>query len=261
MRANVTTEFDRAKGDLPEQGLTKDAIKNIAKQMMSVTQGAQEAAFWHNQRSTARWLSSTLFMGKQWGVYEYTHHLESVASLQSNDFLKTVAWLHDLVEDIEGWELDDLRDIGFSEDVVLAVDALTKRENEKYFEAVCRCGLNEHATKVKKADNTVNSQLIEYHRFPTQKQHDRGDKYWISYHYLDDIDHGRVPRGTPVLQWALENEARLLNPQGTNEIMPEDRARFLDLLVKETSPDTLLLVRAAGITIPRPASAQPKAEM
>lgn len=241
--ASSANEFGAAAGAPPALG--KDEIKAIAKQMMAVNP-PNEATYWHNQRTTARWLASTLFMGKQWGIYDYTQHLEQVASLQTSELLKTIAWLHDLIEDIPGWTLDDLREIGFHENVVQAVDALTKREaqHEKYFEAVCRCGLNEHAPKVKKADNMVNSQLIEYHRFPTQKQHNRADKYWISYHYLDDVDTGRTPRGTPVLQWALENETRLLNPSGDADVMPEDRERFYDLLIRETDAETRLRVEA-----------------
>lgn len=236
MGDDVQKPFMQASGAEDQHVLTKDEVKAIAKRMIAINPPS-EATYWHNQRATARWLASTLFMGKTWGMYDYTHHLEQVATLQNDDKLKTIAWLHDLIEDIDGWELDDLREIGFHEDVVLAVDALTKREaaGEKYFEAVARCGMNEYAPKVKMADNTCNSQLIEYHRFPTQRQHDRSDKYWVSFHYLKDVDTGIIPRGTPVLLWAIDNESRLLNPDGgSDDIMPEDKARLYDLLMRET---------------------------
>lgn len=49
-----------------------------------------------------------------------------------------VAALHDVVEDT-CLTLDDLRDCGFSERVVLAVDALTKRDGEIYSAFIERC--------------------------------------------------------------------------------------------------------------------------
>ena len=45
--------------------------------------------------------------------------------------------LHDVVEDC-GWTLDDLRTEGFSEPVLSAVDAVTKRESEDYDQFVAR---------------------------------------------------------------------------------------------------------------------------
>jgi hypothetical protein len=49
-----------------------------------------------------------------------------------------VAALHDIVED-SVLTLDDLRECGFSERVVLAVDALTRRDGEPYTAFITRC--------------------------------------------------------------------------------------------------------------------------
>jgi (p)ppGpp synthase/HD superfamily hydrolase len=67
------------------------------------------------------------------------------------DAEKIVAVLHDVVEDT-GWTLDRLRAEGFPEDVVAAVDHLTRREGESYDEFVRRAAAHPVARRVKIAD-------------------------------------------------------------------------------------------------------------
>lgn len=64
---------------------------------------------------------------------------------------KIVALLHDVVEDTD-WTLDALREAGFPAEVVDAVDALTRREEESYEEFVRRAGADPLARRVKVAD-------------------------------------------------------------------------------------------------------------
>ena len=61
------------------------------------------------------------------------------------------AVLHDVVEDTE-WTLDRLREAGFSDEVLEAVDCLTHREGESYEEFVKRVRTNPIAREVKIAD-------------------------------------------------------------------------------------------------------------
>ncbi len=61
------------------------------------------------------------------------------------------AVLHDVVEDTE-WTLDRLREAGFSEEVLEAVDCLTHREGESYEQFVERVRTNPVARQVKVAD-------------------------------------------------------------------------------------------------------------
>ena len=61
------------------------------------------------------------------------------------------AVLHDVVEDT-GWTLDQLRQAGFAEEVVQAVECLTHRDHETYDEFVARVRTNVIASKVKLAD-------------------------------------------------------------------------------------------------------------
>ncbi len=63
-----------------------------------------------------------------------------------------VAWLHDVIEKGPGWILDRLRAEGFPEHVVLAVDAMSKRAGEDYFDFVRRSIRDPLAVSVKRAD-------------------------------------------------------------------------------------------------------------
>jgi (p)ppGpp synthase/HD superfamily hydrolase len=83
----------------------------------------------------------------------YILHPLRVMAAMDTDEAKRVAVLHDVVEDC-GVTLDDLRALGYPEQEVLAIDALTKRADEhddypKFIERVLR---NPLAAKVKLAD-------------------------------------------------------------------------------------------------------------
>ena len=69
----------------------------------------------------------------------------------SGDKERIVALLHDVVERTP-WTLADLRREGFSEDVVAAVDLLTKREGEAYLEYIVRVRADPLAARIKQAD-------------------------------------------------------------------------------------------------------------
>src|SRR2546422_10920720 len=61
------------------------------------------------------------------------------------------AVLHDVVEDTD-WTLEQLRGEGFSEEVLQAIDCLTRRDGEGYDEFVARAQANVIARRVKIAD-------------------------------------------------------------------------------------------------------------
>lgn len=64
---------------------------------------------------------------------------------------RMAAVLHDVVED-SAWTLNDLRARGFADEVLEAVDALTKREGEEYEAYVDRAAAHPVARRVKIAD-------------------------------------------------------------------------------------------------------------
>ena len=82
----------------------------------------------------------------------FIEHVRRVAEQVSGSDEKLVAWLHDVVEKGPGWSLDRLRQEGFPEQIVAAVDALSKRDGEDYFEFVRRSISNSLARPVKRAD-------------------------------------------------------------------------------------------------------------
>lgn len=87
---------------------------------------------------------------------DYITHPLRVCDTVTGEQAKIVALLHDVVEDSD-WTLEGLRQEGFSDAVVDAVDALTHREDEDYFDAVRRARDNDLARAVKLADLADNS--------------------------------------------------------------------------------------------------------
>lgn len=88
---------------------------------------------------------------------------------------KIAAMLHDVVED-SGFTLEKLREEGFSDDILEAVDALTKRPGETRIEAAERAAENNIARTVKLADNADNSDLSRI-KNPTKKDLARLEEY------------------------------------------------------------------------------------
>jgi (p)ppGpp synthase/HD superfamily hydrolase len=78
------------------------------------------------------------------------HPLRMMMRMESEDAMMA-AVLHDVVEDSD-WTLEQLRGEGFSEDVLQAVDCLTRRDDESYDEFVARAQANAIARRVKIAD-------------------------------------------------------------------------------------------------------------
>jgi (p)ppGpp synthase/HD superfamily hydrolase len=81
---------------------------------------------------------------------------------------RIVAILHDVVEDT-GRAMEDLRKLGYSEEVLAALDCVTKREGEDYEQFVERAAANPVARNVKLADLKDNMDL---RRLPSTEQAD-----------------------------------------------------------------------------------------
>jgi guanosine-3',5'-bis(diphosphate) 3'-pyrophosphohydrolase len=88
---------------------------------------------------------------------------------------RIVAVLHDVVEDTS-ITLDYLRDAGFSEVVVNAIEALTKLPGETRLQAAERAAVNPIARSVKLADNADNMDLSRIVS-PTEKDYARIREY------------------------------------------------------------------------------------
>lgn len=107
------------------------------------------------------------------GKAYYIHPFAVAAGVDGED-AKITALLHDIVEDTHV-EIGTIRNL-FGDTVADAVEALTRREGEDYFDYVRRVGRNPIARQVKQADLRHN---MDMSRLPTVTENDlkRLEKY------------------------------------------------------------------------------------
>ena len=103
------------------------------------------------------------------------HPLRMMMDLTSAEE-RIVAVLHDVCEDCPGWTFERLRGEGFSEEILAALDSVTKREGETYEEFALRAAVNPIGRRVKLADLRDNSDLSRITN-PSVKDHQRIAKY------------------------------------------------------------------------------------
>lgn len=119
------------------------------------------------------------------GVPYILHPLRVMLGVSTNEE-RIAAVLHDVVEDSE-WTLEQLEAEGFSNDIIEAIDALTKRTGEDYQAFVLRAGANPIARKVKLADLADNSDIARIAN-PTERDYERLEKYRKAIAILKEID-------------------------------------------------------------------------
>ncbi len=102
------------------------------------------------------------------------HPLRVMLRLQSDEE-RIAGVLHDVVEDTSV-TLEHLRSEGFTEMVLTALEALTKRPGETRLEAAARAARHPVARAVKLADNAENSDLSRIPN-PTDKDFARLEEY------------------------------------------------------------------------------------
>lgn len=117
------------------------------------------------------------------------HPLRVMFKLSSNTE-RVVAILHDVVEDSE-LSFEDLRNSGYSEEVICALEAVTKRPEEEgsdkgYQAFVERAGENPIARKVKIADLMDNLEVTRLNEF-SEKDARRVARYLRALRYLSDL--------------------------------------------------------------------------
>ena len=105
----------------------------------------------------------------------YVFHPFHLAEQMADENTTIVALLHDVVEDTE-YTLDDLREIGFNEDVLSAISLMTHADDVPYMEYVAQIKTNPIAKVVKLADLKHNSDMSRLDRI-TQKDEERAKKY------------------------------------------------------------------------------------
>ncbi len=117
----------------------------------------------------------------------YVYHLKRVADkLKSkNEEIRTVALLHDLLEDCPDWNKEVLKCF-FRNSVVDAVDAITKRKGENYQDYIERVYANKYATIVKIADLQDNMKVTRLKEL-TDNDVERLRKYLSAYQFLTGV--------------------------------------------------------------------------
>lgn len=95
-----------------------------------------------------------------------------------------VALLHDVVEDNEAWTLERLTAVGFSQEVVTAVDALSRRSDESYETFIERIRPNPLAVRVKLADLRDNMNPLRLEKL-TERDLERLVKYHQAWQVLN----------------------------------------------------------------------------
>jgi len=113
----------------------------------------------------------------------YMEHLETVASgFPDNSEQKTVAILHDLLEDCPEWNEKSLRAL-FYDSIVNSIVALTKNDDELYTDYIHRVWKDNTAKRVKIADLKHNMDITRLNKI-TDKDVCRLRKYLEAYKYL-----------------------------------------------------------------------------
>lgn len=112
----------------------------------------------------------------------YILHPLRVMFAVEGDMARMVAILHDVVEDSD-YTFDDLRQMGYGEDVLEALDCLTRRADETYEAFVERASKNPIAKQVKLADIEDNLDVRRL-RDITDKDYQRLKRYRKAWEYL-----------------------------------------------------------------------------
>lgn len=116
----------------------------------------------------------------------YILHLLRVMLRVEGEAAQIVGVLHDLVEDTR-YGFDDLRALGYSEEIVQALDCLTHQPDESYEQFVERASANPLARRVKRADLEDN---LDVRRLPvvSEKDRERLNRYIAAWRRLQALD-------------------------------------------------------------------------
>lgn len=115
----------------------------------------------------------------------YIFHLLRVSEKGQTETEKNCGLLHDLIEDTE-WTFEDLKQEGFSDEIIRVLECVTKRENENYTDFIKRIAENPTAIKVKLNDLEDNLNIKRL-SFLTEKDTERLNKYLTAHHFLTKI--------------------------------------------------------------------------
>lgn len=164
------------------------------------------------------------------GATYILHPLRLMMKMKTETEMIT-AILHDVVEDCD-WTIEKIREQGFSEEVLEALECVTNREGESYEDFIERAGQNPIARQVKIADLEDNMDIKRL-AILTDKDTTRISKYLRAWTSLarktndSDKNNSVINVNMPQEQdtRSTENQFRKLTPEQTQ--MVEDRHKEL----------------------------------
>ena len=116
----------------------------------------------------------------------YVFHPFHLAEQMTDELTTVTAFLHDVVEDTP-YTLDDLRGMGFPDEVIGALTLLTHDPAVPYLDYVAKIGSNPIAKAVKLADLRHNNDLTRLDN-PSDKDLARVEKYRKAIQLLEEIE-------------------------------------------------------------------------
>ena len=116
----------------------------------------------------------------------YVFHPFHLAELMPDEKTTVVALLHDVIEDTE-YTIDDLKNMGFSDDILSAIALMTHADGIPYMEYVALIKANPIAKTVKLADLRHNSDLSRLDKV-TDQDRERAEKYKKAIELLESSD-------------------------------------------------------------------------
>ena len=112
------------------------------------------------------------------------HPMRVMAKVKTYDAM-VVAALHDLIEDTD-ITLDDLKELGFREEIIEAVDAVSKRDGEEYMDYVARAAANPIGLEVKLSD--LKDNLDKTRKLPDDERSKKKiRKYKKAMAYIEEV--------------------------------------------------------------------------
>ena len=121
------------------------------------------------------------------GACYILHPLRMMMKMKTEAEMMT-AILHDVIED-SVWTIEKLRDAGFPEEVLKAVEGVTNREGESYEQFIERAGRNPIARQVKIADleDNMNMQRIKEIKPKDLVRLEKYHKSWQKLTAMNDV--------------------------------------------------------------------------
>lgn len=105
----------------------------------------------------------------------YVFHPFHLAEQMSDESTTVVALLHDIIEDTD-YTINDLRELGFGEEILSAISLMTHADDVDYMEYVAEIKKNPIARVVKLADLCHNSDMTRLDTI-TERDVKRAEKY------------------------------------------------------------------------------------